>query len=29
MQHALTQGIIDRPIKVDELFAPETRGLVA
>ena len=27
--HALTQGIITRPVAVDELFARETRGLVA
>jgi len=26
--HALTQGIITRPVTVDELFAPSTRGLV-
>ncbi len=29
IQHALTQGIITRPVGVDELFAPGTRGLVA
>jgi 4,5-dihydroxyphthalate decarboxylase len=27
--HALTQGIITRPVAVDDLFAPGTRGLVA
>ncbi len=27
--HALTQGIITRPVSVEELFARETRGLVA
>ena len=27
--HALTQGIITKPVTVDELFAPSTRGLVA
>ncbi len=27
--HALTQGIITRPVTVEELFARETRGLVA
>jgi 4,5-dihydroxyphthalate decarboxylase len=27
--HALTQGIITRPVAVEELFARETRGLVA
>jgi 4,5-dihydroxyphthalate decarboxylase len=27
--HALTQGIIDKPVTADELFAPSTRGLVA
>ena len=26
--HALTQGIITRPVSVDELFAPSARGLV-
>ncbi len=26
--HALTQGIIAKPVAVDELFAPSTRGLV-
>jgi 4,5-dihydroxyphthalate decarboxylase len=26
--HALTQGIIDKPVTVDELFAPSTRDLV-
>ncbi len=26
--HALTQGIITRPVTADELFAPSTRGLV-
>ena len=26
--HALTQGIITRPVSVDELFAPAARGLV-
>src|SRR5580704_13477998 len=26
--HALTQGIIDKPVTVDELFAPSTRALV-
>jgi 4,5-dihydroxyphthalate decarboxylase len=26
--HALTQGIIAKPVSVDELFAPSTRGLV-
>ena len=26
--HALTQGIITRPVTADELFAPATRGLV-
>jgi 4,5-dihydroxyphthalate decarboxylase len=25
--HALKQGIITRPVTVDELFAPSTRGL--
>jgi 4,5-dihydroxyphthalate decarboxylase len=27
VQHALTQGIITKPVTVDELFAPSTRGL--
>jgi ABC-type nitrate/sulfonate/bicarbonate transport system substrate-binding protein len=27
--HALTQGIITRPVTADELFAPSTRGLTA
>jgi 4,5-dihydroxyphthalate decarboxylase len=27
--HALTQGIIGKPVTADELFAPSTRGLVA
>jgi 4,5-dihydroxyphthalate decarboxylase len=27
--HALTQGIIDKPVSAHELFAPSTRGLVA
>jgi 4,5-dihydroxyphthalate decarboxylase len=27
--HALTQGIIDKPVTADELFAPSTRGLAA
>jgi 4,5-dihydroxyphthalate decarboxylase len=27
--HALTQGIITKPMTVEELFAPSTRGLVA
>ena len=26
--HALTQGIITKPVTVDDLFAPSTRGLV-
>ena len=26
--HALTQGIITKPVTVDELFAPGTRDLV-
>ena len=26
--HALTQGIVDKPMSVDSLFAPATRGLV-
>ena len=29
IQHALTQRIITRPVSVEELFAPSTRGLVA
>src|SRR5438034_5392952 len=29
IRHALTQGIITKPVTVDELFAPSTRGLVA
>jgi 4,5-dihydroxyphthalate decarboxylase len=28
IQHALKQGIITKPVTVDELFAPSTRGLV-
>jgi 4,5-dihydroxyphthalate decarboxylase len=28
IQHALTQRIITKPMSVDELFAPATRGLV-
>jgi 4,5-dihydroxyphthalate decarboxylase len=28
IRHALTQGIITKPVSVDELFAPSTRGLV-
>lgn len=28
IQHALTQGIIAKPVTADELFAPSTRGLV-
>ena len=28
IQHALTQRIITRPVSVDDLFAPATRGLV-
>jgi 4,5-dihydroxyphthalate decarboxylase len=28
IQHALTQRIITRPVSVDELFAPATRGVV-
>jgi 4,5-dihydroxyphthalate decarboxylase len=28
IQHALTQRIITKPVSVDELFAPATRGLV-
>jgi 4,5-dihydroxyphthalate decarboxylase len=28
IQHALKQGIITKPVTVDELFAPTTRGLV-
>jgi len=27
--HAVTQGIIDKPVTADDLFAPSTRGLVA
>jgi hypothetical protein len=27
--HALTQGIITKPMTVEELFAPSTHGLVA
>jgi 4,5-dihydroxyphthalate decarboxylase len=27
--HALTQGIITKPVTADQLFAPSTRGLVA
>jgi 4,5-dihydroxyphthalate decarboxylase len=27
--HALTQGIIDKPVSAHDLFAPSTRGLVA
>jgi 4,5-dihydroxyphthalate decarboxylase len=26
--HAVTQGIVDKPVSVDELFVPSTRGLV-
>jgi 4,5-dihydroxyphthalate decarboxylase len=26
--HAVEQGIISKPVAVDELFAPSTRGLV-
>jgi 4,5-dihydroxyphthalate decarboxylase len=29
IQHAVAQRIIDRPVAVDELFAPSTRGLSA
>jgi 4,5-dihydroxyphthalate decarboxylase len=29
MRHAVTQRIIDKPIAVDELFAPATRSLIA
>jgi 4,5-dihydroxyphthalate decarboxylase len=29
IQHALTQGIITKPMTVEELFAPSTRGLKA
>jgi 4,5-dihydroxyphthalate decarboxylase len=29
IRHALTQGIITRPVTADELFAPSTRALVA
>jgi hypothetical protein len=25
--HARTQGIVTKPVTVDELFAPSTRGL--
>jgi 4,5-dihydroxyphthalate decarboxylase len=28
LRHARTQGIITKPVAVDELFAPSTRGLV-
>jgi 4,5-dihydroxyphthalate decarboxylase len=28
IQHALTQGIITKPVTTDELFVPSTRGLV-
>jgi len=28
LRHAKTQGIITKPVTVDELFAPSTRGLV-
>jgi hypothetical protein len=28
MRDLVRQGIIDRPIRVDALFHPETRGLV-
>ena len=28
MRHAVRQGIIDKPMAVDDLFAPSTRGLV-
>jgi 4,5-dihydroxyphthalate decarboxylase len=28
LRHARTQGIIKKPVAVDELFAPSTRGLV-
>ena len=28
IQHAFAQGIISKPVTVDELFAPSTRGLV-
>jgi 4,5-dihydroxyphthalate decarboxylase len=28
VQHALTQGIITKPVAVDDLFVPSTRGLV-
>jgi 4,5-dihydroxyphthalate decarboxylase len=27
--HALTQGIITKPVTAEELFAPSTRGLTA
>ncbi|HTK12781.1 MAG TPA: ABC transporter substrate-binding protein [Xanthobacteraceae bacterium] len=29
VQHALTQGIITRPVKVEDLFAPATRDMTA
>ena len=29
IQHALTQGIITKPVTADELFVPSTRKLVA
>jgi 4,5-dihydroxyphthalate decarboxylase len=29
IQHALTQGIISRPVTVEELFARDTHGVVA
>ena len=29
VRHATTQGIITKPVTVEELFAAETRGLVA
>jgi 4,5-dihydroxyphthalate decarboxylase len=28
IRHALTQGIISKPVTADELFAPSTRALV-
>jgi 4,5-dihydroxyphthalate decarboxylase len=28
IQHALTQGIITKPVTADELFVPSTRSLV-
>ena len=28
IRHALTQGIITKPVTADELFAPSTRALV-